>query len=358
MKQNKWLLGVLAGVLALLGTQATPTREAGAQEFPIAPTIYSGLATVGGQPIPDGLLITGRITVTGLEDYESAPAIVKEGKYTALSVGPPSRAYTRQTITFHLNGVQANETDTSLLTSLPMIKGNFDLTFPKVPEPTPTPTPVVVQPAVYSGTVVVAGGAVPEGATLIARVGEYESPPALVVGDAYRNLVVDPQDIAAAGKPVEFLLNGVSSRTTDSFEGGASRKGFDLVFVGVPTPTPTPIPATATPTPVPVPPTPTPTLAPPTPTPTPPPPTPTATRVPPTPTTTPTEVPPTPTRTVVALPSPAATTVPPIPSPTPEPSGGGCFSSFGRTPAMTGLANMLVLVGPLALVAGFRRRRR
>ena len=83
--------------------------------------------------------------------------------------------------------------------------------------PTPTPTPVVTDPGVFSGMIVVAGGSVPSEAMLVARVGDYESPPASIQGENYRNLVVDPQDGSYVGQPIEFYLNESKSRTTVTF---------------------------------------------------------------------------------------------------------------------------------------------
>ena len=373
MKPNRWLIGITAAAITIAAAGALLTGEAGAQGLlPLQPTIgqpniYSGAVTVAGTPAPDGLLITAR-----LMDVESDPVEVKNGRYAALSVVlPQGISLVDMTITFHLNGVQAEETGTYKASSVPIIRTNFDLTFPKLPEPTPTPTPIpptitptpqVARPAVYSGLIVVAGGTVPAGAELVARIGSYESHPALIEGEEYKNLVVDPDDFGLVGQTIEFFLNEVKSGNTDVYRSGSFNLNFGLVFVGIPTPTPTPVPPTPTPTPVP--PTATPTPVPPTATPTPVPPTPvpptatprptataTATPVPPTqvpPTATP--VPPPPTATTVAV-APEAT-------PTPQPSGGGCFVSSGRVSPLSAAGNMLLLLAPVALIAGHRRWRK
>ena len=66
-------------------------------------------------------------------------------------------------------------------------------TEPPTDTPTSTPAPEEARPSVYSGSVVVAGGTVPKGAVVVARVGDYESFPAVIGDDeTYRNLVVDP----------------------------------------------------------------------------------------------------------------------------------------------------------------------
>jgi len=327
------------------------------------------------------------------------------------------------TITFHLNSDQALETATYIVTSQPQIKPNYNLTFPPPPTPTPTATPVPTAtplptatpitafPSVYSGIVIVAGGTTPEDAVLVARIGDYESVPALVQDGAYLNLVVAPDDISLIGEPIEFFLNGVKSRSIDTYESGKTQKDFDLVFVGFPTPvppTPTPTPTqtqTATPTPVPPTPTATPTQTPtatptrtpvpptptatptPTPTPVPPTPTPTATATA-TPTPTPAPAPPTatPTATATATAAPTPTATPEPPSPTPVPptatprtrtleppagipqlpgavrkdvgGGGFCGSTFGNTTPLTGLGNLLALFGPMGLLVVRRKMRR
>ena len=369
MRRGAWLKGIMAGVLVAVAFAVALQDTALAQQIPPLPIIYSGTATAGGKPVPDGFLILARVGA-----YEALPVAVKDGRYAALTVGPPSADFQGKEITFHLEGVQAQETDTFRVLGLPVIKGNFDLTFPMLPQPTPTrtpipptvtPTPERPFPAVYSGPIVVAGATVPEGAELVARVGQYQSPPALIEGDEYKNLVVDPDDINLVGQLIEFFLNGVRSETIDGYESGSFKRDFILVFVGVPTPTPTtlptptstPVPPTATPTPVP--PTATATQVPPTPAPTPVPPTATPTQ-PPAATSTP--VPPTSTPTATAVPAtPTASATPVVvaseATPTPAPSGGGCLSSFGSTTGMAGLGNVTLLLAPLGLIAGYRRFR-
>ena len=396
---RRWTAAAMAAVLLLAGAAlALEPRTAAAQSPPPAPTVYSGTATAGGGPVPDGYRIVARV-VANVGTYESAPVTVRGGRYGSLEVSPPGVAFSGRPVTFHLGDVQAMETGTYRSTGRPEIKTGFNLTFPSVPEPTPTPPPVPptptvkpVQalPGVFSGTIVVAGGTVPAEAVLVARIGSYESLPASIQGESYRNLVVDPGDTSALGQPVEFFLNGVMSRNDVSYESGMQRHDFDLVFTGLPTPTPTvtPVPPTATPeptaTPTPVPPTPTPQpTATPTPLPTATPvptatatPAPTATATPaPTATPEPPMAPPTPAPTATpvptATPAPTATSEPavapptppppapteaaavPTPEPTPEPEGGGfCSATSSDTPLRAGLGNLLFLLAPLALVLG------
>ena len=349
MSSKIWTTTIVAVIIATAGLLAPISDVAHAQAPPPLPYIYSGTVTVDGSPVPDGLLIFGRVG-----SYESEPVAVKDGSYVALTVGPPATTFSGQPITFHLNGVQANETDTYVASGLPTVKFNFNLTFPNLPEPTPTPspiptpTPVIAKPAVYSGPLVVAGAAVPDGAVLVARIGSYESLPAFIEGREFRNLVVNPGDINLAGQTIEFFLNGVKSAITGIYQSGSFVTGFTLVFEGVPTPTPTPIPATPTPLPTV---TPTPTPVPPMPTQVPPTATPTATATATATSVPPTPVPPTPTPTVAVVAAP-------LPTPTPQPSGGSCSASLGPVSAMAGLGNLMFLLAPLALIAVRTSRRR
>ena len=401
---------VLAGVIAAAALTFALFGAANAQ-VPGIPQIFTGKAQAGGQPVPDGYTITAR-----LHDYETEPVAVKDGWYVSLLVSPPA-GVPGGAITFYLEGmVKAEQTIVYAEGGLNL---DFPLFFPSLPAPTPTPTSVPptptptvpsVSPAVYSGPIIVAGGSVPEGATLVARVGGYESSPALIEREEYRNLVVAPKDGRLAGQQVEFFLGESRSETTDTFSSGAFKTGFALVFVGLPQPTPTPT-ATPVPTPTPTPP------ATPTPEPTvPPTPTPTETPVPPTPTPTPTPAPtPTPEPTAMATatatptatpvpptntPTPTATAVPPTPAPTPVPTatptatptstpvlptstptpgsvpatavaavgtptagpdveeeGGGCFAATNVSPG-TAAANATLMFAPLALLVGYRRLRR
>ena len=279
MSTLKTLLGGLAALLLLLAAAGS----VGAQEL-VLPWTYNGTATAAGAAVPDGYFITA-----GIDDYRSRPAVVKNGRYT-LTLGPGSD-YSGKTVNFYIGNTQAAETDRYTGGGL-VIKRDFDLTFPVLPEPTPTPTPTpdpnvpatptpvptatptptpvatptpvptatptltptptptpipdTANPVIYSGKVIVAGGTVPEGAMLVARLGEYEAPALLGEDDTYRNLVLAPGDAALIGQNVEFFLDGFKSVTTDVYTGARTVNGFDIVFVGFPTATPTP---TATPVP-------------------------------------------------------------------------------------------------------------
>ena len=345
-------------------------------QVPPIPAVFSGTATIGGQPVPDGHFIIGRVG-----SYESEPAVVNGGKYD-LVVAPADPALVSQKLVFLLGGqVEADQTVNFIPASVNL---SLNLTFPRLPEPTPTPTatptatPRTAPTIVYSGTIVVAGGDVPAGAVLAVTVGSYQSPPALLEDGSYRALVVDPQDPNLLGQPLVFTLNGFPATQGATYVEGALSRTLDLIFVGIPaptaTPTLTPVPtATPTPTATPVPTaTPTPTQTP-TQTPTP---TPTATTIPtatPPPTATPTRTPaptftPRPTRT--PTPVPTSTSTPPptatatavvaaaTPTATPEPESGVACVPFLHTSAGTGAANVLLLFGPIGLIAGYRRIRR
>jgi len=167
---------------------------------------------------------------------------------------------------------------------------------------------------------VVIGGVVPDGAELIARIGTYESLPSLIVGEEFRNLVVDPRDPGFIGQNIQFLLDGIVASTVVKFASGGSDRNLDLIFDNLPTPTPTPSP-TATPSP-----------------------TPTVIAVPPTPTVGP------------ATPTPVTVVEP---TPTPDPAGffGTCSAPSKEVPVKIGVVNGLLLLGPLGLIWAYRRRR-
>ena len=353
MSTLKTLLGGLAALLLLWAAAGS----VGAQDLSL-PWTYNGTATAAGAAVPDGYGI-----VAVIDDYRSREAFVKNGRYT-LTMGPPAE-YIGKTVVFYMGPTQAAETDTYRAGGI-VLKRDFDLTFPILPEPTPTPTPTpdpnstatptpmptatptptpvvtptptatptltptptatptpipdTANPVIYSGKVIVAGGTVPEGAMLVARLGEYEAPALLGADDTYRNLVLAPGDASLIGQNVEFFLDGIKSVTTDVYTGAKTVNGFDIVFVNFPRPTPVPT-ATPIPTATPMPtstPTPRPTNTPaPTSTPTP-----TATLTPtPTPTETPTPTPePTATPTATATPEPRPPFVAPTDTPTPEPT--------------------------------------
>ncbi len=294
-----------------------------AQAPPPIPHFFKGTVRVAAEVPPDGHTLVARIDTR----YESEPIQIVGGGFEGLGVGPPDSTTVGATITFHLDGiVQADQT----ATYQPGFRRGQDLdetvalTFSMLPASTPTPTPeptatptitptpMIANPAVYSGPIVIAGGTVPENAKLVARVGTYETLPAVITGNSYANLVIAPHDPNLLGEQITFLLNGFAAEETAVYESGKIDQNFPLVFVGLPLPTstPTPVPPARTPTPVP---TSTPTPVPPTATPPPPTPVPPARTPTPVPTSTPTPVPPTAT-------PPPPTPVPPARTPTPVPT--------------------------------------
>ncbi len=377
LRNTKATLAILAAVLV----GAFSFGQAHAQGLPPMPIIYSGTATAGGAPVPDGLFIHAQVG-----DYVSNPVPVLNGKYEILTVDPGASAPSGSTIVFYLFDVPAQETATFQAAGVPILDLSFNLTFAALPLPTPTPSPIpptptetprVAIPAAYAGIVIVAGAAVPENAQIIARIGdEYESLPGVVDADTgeYFGLVLDPVDFNLIGRTVEFFLNGTKARTTIIYESGVSNRNLDIIFTEFPTPTTTPVPPTETP----VPPTPTETPVPPTETPipteTPVPPTktpiptptrtpepPTATPVPPTPTPeppTPTPVPTAPSQVAGLGDATATATVDPAAPDPDEEGGGGCNSTYGDTSMLGGAGNLLFLFAPLGAVFALKRRRR
>ena len=329
MRRDMWIAAGVTVFVTVAFALTAARDHASAQGLPPSSVTYSGTATAGGAPVPDGYVITARIG-----DYLSQPIEIRDGNYVGLQVAAPTTAHVGRDITFLIGDEPANEKDAYHPTGTPSFK-SLNLTFGRLPSVTPTPvatamptaeageTPVappspppgggVPNASTYSGRLSAAGAEIPEGMELVARIGSYASEPALVKGDSYSGLVVNPADATLVNGEIEFFLSGIRSATTATFRGGEFIENFTLVFFGFPTPTPAAPAATPTPTPTRVPPTPVP--------PTPVPPTP----VPPTPVP-PTPVPPTPVPATPVPPTPvpatpvAATAVPPTAEPpTPVP---------------------------------------
>jgi hypothetical protein len=363
-------MGMRLVVALIVAVTAVGVLGEAAFAQPPAPTIpgfYSGTATVGGQLVPDGQFIIAR-----LGDYESKPAFVVGGTFD-LVVSPEDSSLINQKLSFFLGGqIEADRTVNFKPSSVDL---GFDLKFLKLPDPTPTPTatltatPPTAPTIVYSGSIIVAGSDVPSGATLVANLGSYQSLSALIEGNSFRALVVDPGDGYLLDESIVFTLNGFPATQSVIYEEGELSRTLALVFVGLsaptatptltPAPTATPVPTatpTATPTPLPTA-TPTATAMPsatatrtPTPTRTP---APTST---PRPTSTPT---PEPTEIPAQIPSPTPTSIEAPSTVTPDEEGGGssCVPSLNVS-AGTGAMNVLLLLGPIGLVAGYRRIRR
>ena len=307
-----------------LAHDPTPTPQLPLPDgVPPIPIVYAGTVLVAGSTPPDGLTLTAR-TEGG---YEAEPVPIVGGQFTGLTIELQHSNQLGGIATFYLNGeVPSNQT----VKLVPLGGETIRLTFPRLPTPSPTPTPTPTPaptstptprptlPAVFSGPIVVLGGTVSQDAELVARIGDYESIPAVISGNSYLNLVINPKDVDLLDKEITFLLDGVEASEKEVYESGKIVQNHTLVFLVVPTPTPTP---TMTPTPTPVPtstPTPEPTSTPtpaPTSTPTPAPPTST-----PVPTNTPTPVPPTSTPVPTSTPTPVPPTSTPVPTSTPTPA--------------------------------------
>lgn len=212
--------------------------------------------------------------------------------------------------------------------------------------PTATPTPSRVDPAVYSGSISTQEGTLPERPLLTARIGDYESFPAAILGTDYINLVIAPPNSTYVGEPVDFFINGVESDELQApvvfFPGG--ERTLDLSFSQLPVPTvtstavpPTSIPATPSPTPAPE------------------------------PTATPTPVAPTPTAIPAATASP--TTQAAVANNTPGATEGGateqepeatgsCNAPYAKVSTGTGMANLILILAPVGLAGGLRAWRR
>ncbi len=210
-----------------------------AQEGPVIPTTYRGAVTITNGTSAEGMTITGQIIKSDGSVYTTEPVQIRNGKYFMLIVAPPDLSYKNEMIKFYLDGIiGAREVDIFVpgrsgrdsATGMQFGPYIFDLSFPSVPTPTPTPTatptatptvtatPLPANPAIFAGSVVIAGMRVPEGSTIYATIGGYQSLPAIIEkDDTYRNLVVDPNDYRALCKTIYFYLNGIQSRTTRTY---------------------------------------------------------------------------------------------------------------------------------------------
>ena len=71
--------------------------------------------------------------------------------------------------------------------------------------------PKTAFPSVYSGSIVVAGTQIPSDAVLTAKIGDYTSPPAIISGNSFQNLVISPGNSTFIDKSIIFMLNNVQS---------------------------------------------------------------------------------------------------------------------------------------------------
>lgn len=135
----------MAALLVTLALSIAIFSSTAAQPPPI-PSDYSGTVTIAGALAPDGTRVQAKI-----DTYASETVTTTGGKYSFLIVGPLSAAFEGKTVTFWVNGIRANETDTFVSGA----SKTLNLTVVVVaatPTPTPTPTPVRVNlPVIMKG---------------------------------------------------------------------------------------------------------------------------------------------------------------------------------------------------------------
>ncbi|MBF8266783.1 MAG: hypothetical protein HW388_291 [Dehalococcoidia bacterium] len=136
---------VIVGVLLLL-LSGVVGGVASAQDATLLwPIIFSGNVTVGGQPAADGLVVVAR-----MGGVNAGSATTQGGRYGGLTVGTTHRDMVGRTITFHLDGEVAQETEVFEEFIQPVTRTR-DLTFP-ASQPTPTPTPAPTATPVPTAT--------------------------------------------------------------------------------------------------------------------------------------------------------------------------------------------------------------
>ena len=96
------------------------------------------------------------------------------------------------------------------------------------------PEPQTAYPSVYSGSVVVAGTEIPDNAVLNAKIDDYTSPPAIITGNSFQNLVISPGNSTYIDKPIIFMLNNVESEPIVELYKPGLTKELKLIFVGLP----------------------------------------------------------------------------------------------------------------------------
>ena len=131
-------------LLALLGATLP-------QGIPPSPAIYVGVATVDGQPAPEGTTLVAcvdnLVCAPGHPEFpSSADAVTTDGKFLALTAQGKSESQRgRATVHFFIisetGRVKADETTTYGSNSPTDLIFSINLTFGAVPTPTPAPTP-------------------------------------------------------------------------------------------------------------------------------------------------------------------------------------------------------------------------
>ena len=86
---------LLIAAIAIIALALTAAPNPLSAQVPTQPFIYSGTATINGEPVPDGYSIHAAV-----EDWTSAAAPVSGGKYEGLAVAPEGANYNNKTVHF------------------------------------------------------------------------------------------------------------------------------------------------------------------------------------------------------------------------------------------------------------------
>ncbi len=92
------ILSVMIALAALALLSGTSLAQ------PPFPAVYTGEVSVGGEPVPDGYMLSAKIG-----EWETESVTVTDGQYV-LQIAPPESIYIGRTIEFYLDGVKAAET--------------------------------------------------------------------------------------------------------------------------------------------------------------------------------------------------------------------------------------------------------
>ena len=253
--------------------------------------VFSGTINVNSGESPDGRLLVGRIFDSNDKIlYTSNSVEVSGNKYIALTLGPMEPVAVGKLIKFYFLCGEIPCTDAAAETisfTSAKVKFRYSLTFTKVP-PTQSeldaaakakadakaaaiakadaeaaakiktdevaaktqsktdaavatkaaakidPEPQTAYPSVYSGSVVVAGTEIPDNAVLNAKIDDYTSPPAIITGNSFQNLVISPGNSTYIDKPIIFMLNNVESEPIVELYKPGLTKDLKLIFVGLP----------------------------------------------------------------------------------------------------------------------------
>ena len=271
--------------ITLSSTEAAP---------PLLPMVFSGdVSTKDGKSTENQVLVAQILNTDNSVLFTSQSTIVKDGNYIALTVGPldpvvvgknvkfafmcgdsPCETYADQTIPFQsakvtfrysLNFDTAPPSKSELEAAAAKAKADAAAKEAALKAEAEAKAKLAAEskaksssntqnttssdkqssqqlnayPAVYSGSIVVAGANIPSDAVLKAQIGDYISAPALIDGNTFQNLVVSPGDVKYIGEPIIFTLNDVKSEPTkEKYESGSVTSQLSLAFIGLPVETP------------------------------------------------------------------------------------------------------------------------